>query len=144
MELGRAQDPRGDRAGKGQALVLELRRLVAAGEPVDADDRDDDDPLHAGPLAVLLQVAGGGREELRRGLLVRRRPRGRVDHSRDARERFGEAVTGDDVDAGRARDRDHLVTFGFEDVGDMASHPAGRSRNRDPLLCLHHWAPFKS
>ena len=89
-----------------------------------------------------LQVPGGGREELRRRLLVGRRAGGRVDDRLDARQRLGQAFAGDDVDARGAGDRDDVVSPLLEHVDDMTADPAGRSCDCDLLLGLHHWAPF--
>jgi hypothetical protein len=109
VELGRAHDAHRDRPRQGGPLVRDLGGVVPAGELVDPDDRHEDQPPHAGPITRLMQVAGRGREELGRGLLVRRRPRGRIDDRLDAREGFVQALAGDHVDAARARDRDDVV-----------------------------------
>jgi len=61
-----------NRPRQGGLLVRDLGGVVAARELVDPYDRNDDQPPHAGPLTGLLQVAGGGREEIRRGLLIGR------------------------------------------------------------------------
>jgi hypothetical protein len=74
VELGRAHDAHRDRPRQGGPLVRDLGGVVPAGELVDPDDRHEDQPPHAGPITRLMQVAGRGREELGRGLLVRRRP----------------------------------------------------------------------
>ena len=57
VELRGADDVDRDRPGERDALLRELGGVVAAAEAVDPDDRDDDHPLHAGPLPRGLQVA---------------------------------------------------------------------------------------
>ena len=104
VELGRAHDARRDRPRQGGLLVRDLGGVVAARELVDPDDRHDDEPPHAGPLTGLLQVAGGGREELRRGLLIGRGPGGDVDDRLDTSQGLVQPLAGDHVDALRARD----------------------------------------
>jgi hypothetical protein len=94
VELGRSHDARRDRPRQGGLLVRDLGGVVAARELVDPDDRHDDQPPHAGPLTGLLQVAGGGREELRRGLLIGRGPGGNVDDRFDAGEGLAQPLAG--------------------------------------------------
>ena len=75
VELGRANDPDRERAFEQRLLLRHLRRVVATLELVDADDRDDDDPLRPGCGAGSLQVPRRGGEERGRLLLVGRRRR---------------------------------------------------------------------
>ena len=70
VELGRAHDPCRDRSLQVRLLLRELGGVVAALERVDADDGRHHHPPHAGTVAGLLQVAGGGREEIRGCALV--------------------------------------------------------------------------
>jgi hypothetical protein len=70
MKLGRANDPDGERAFEQRLLLRQLRRVVTGVELVDADDRDDDDPLCPGSSAGSLQVPRRRDEECRRLLLV--------------------------------------------------------------------------
>src|SRR6266511_3023053 len=65
VELRSAQDPYRDRSRQHRLFMGSLRGEEARGEAVDADDRDDDDSLHAGLLADLLQVARRCGEERR-------------------------------------------------------------------------------
>ena len=95
----------GHRAGQHGLLVGELGRTVAAGGRLDPDYRHDDVPGHAGPLAGPLQVPCGGGEELGGRALLVARAGDDVDDGTGAGERPGEAVPGDDVDAGRPGDR---------------------------------------
>ena len=96
-------------------------------EAVDADDRHEHDPAHAGALALLLQVAGRGGEELDGRLLVGRRGRGGVDDALDSVEGLRETGSRDDVHALGARDLDDLVAGGFEDLDGRAADPPGGS-----------------
>jgi hypothetical protein len=137
VELRGAQDARGDRARERRLLLGELGRVVAVLELLDADDRHEHAPLHAGLDARLLQVARGGREELRRLLLVRRGAGRRVDDGVHAIERLGEALTRDHVDTLRAGDRDDVVALGLEDVDQVMAEPPRRSRYGN--LRTHRW-----
>jgi hypothetical protein len=92
-------------------LVGDLRRVIARGEPVAPDDGYHDHPLHAGPLAGLLQVAGRGGEELRGRLLVGRGLGGDVDYA---------------LHAQGTRHPDDVVSFGLEHVDDMTADRPGR------------------
>src|SRR5919198_2382206 len=56
VELCRAQDTDGDRAGQVRPLVRDLRRAIAPGEPVASDDGHHHHPPHTGPLAGLVKV----------------------------------------------------------------------------------------
>ena len=138
VELRRAQHARRDRARQHRLLVGDLRRAVAAGEAVAADDRHDDDPLHAGPLAGLLEVAGGGGEELRGRLLLGRGAGGRVDDG--VRRRPAASASPSPVITSTPRERDiadDLVALGLEHVDDMTADPPGRARHCDLLGCAH-------
>jgi hypothetical protein len=57
VELGRANDSDREPALEQGLLLRQLRRVVATLELVDADDRDDDDPLRSGGGAGSLNVA---------------------------------------------------------------------------------------
>jgi hypothetical protein len=70
VELRGAQHTRGDRARPHRPLVGELRGAVAGGELVGPDDGHHDHPLHAGPLACVVEVPGCGGEELGGRVLV--------------------------------------------------------------------------
>jgi hypothetical protein len=137
VELRRAQHARGERARQRCLLVGDLRHAIASGEAVAPDDRHHDDPLHAGPLAGLVQVPCRGGEELGGRVLLRRGPGGRVDDRLGARQCLGQPVPGDDVHAARARHRDDVVALGLEDVHDMTADPPGRARHCDLLGCVH-------
>lgn len=142
MKLRSAQDPRRDRAGERRLLVGDLRRGVAAGEPVDSDDGDDDDAPHAGSLADTLQVPRRGGEELCSRLLVGRGPGGHVDDGFDPVQRFGEAITGYHVDAAGTRHRNDAVAPFREHVDYVAADPPGRARYRDCSACFHDLSPL--
>jgi hypothetical protein len=60
VELRGPHHPGRDRPRQRGLLMGDLRRAVAAAEPVGADDRDGDDPADTGPRAGLLQVAPRG------------------------------------------------------------------------------------
>jgi hypothetical protein len=137
VELSGAQDACGDRSRLHGLLVGDLRGLVAPGESVGPDDRDDHHAPHAGALAGLLQVPGRGGEELGGLVLVGRAPGRGVDHDLDAGQRFREAVAGHEVDAAGARHRDDVVAPGLEQLDDVTSHPSGRAGDRNPLARFH-------
>jgi hypothetical protein len=137
VELRRAQHPRRDRAGERGLLVSDLRGAVAPGKAIGADDRHDHDPLHAGALALALEVARRRGEELRGGVLVGRGPGGGVDDGLGADQGLGQALAGDDVHAARARDRGDLVALGLEDVHQVTPDPPGRAGDCDLLGCAH-------
>jgi hypothetical protein len=67
--------------------MVELGGRVAAGEPVDSDDRHRHQPAHTRPLPGLLKVPGGRGGELRRSLPLGRRPGGGVDDGVDPDQR---------------------------------------------------------
>jgi hypothetical protein len=123
--------------------VGDLRRVIARGEPVAPDDGYHDHPLHAGPLAGLLQVAGRGGEELRGRLLVGRGLGGDVDYALHARQSLRQTVTDDHVHAQGTRHPDDVVSLGLEHVDDMTADRPGRPRYRELLLraCLHDYSP---
>ena len=64
-------------------------------------------------------------------------PRGRVDDALHADQGIRETVTGDHVDATRARYRDNLMSTRLEHVKYVAANPACRPDNGDPRWCLH-------
>jgi len=147
VELGRANDPDRERAFEQRLLLRHLGRVVAAVELVDADDRDDDDPLHPGGGAGSLQVPRRRGEERGRLLLVGRGAGGRVDDGLDPDECLIEALAADHVDTLRARDRDYIVSPLLEDLDEGRSDPAGGSRDRDLLASVvgrHRFSPFLS
>ena len=100
VKLRRAQDLHGDRARQHRLLMRVLGREEASRESVGADDRDDNDSLHSDPLADLLNIVRGGREELRRRVLIRRRLGRRVDDGLDTGEGLREPLAGDHVHPG--------------------------------------------
>jgi hypothetical protein len=124
-------------------LVRDLCRAVARGESVDPDDGDDDDPLHAGACAELLEVPGRRGEELGGRLLLGRRPGGGVDDALDACEGLGQALRRNDVDAVGARDRDDVVPGGLEHVDDLASDSPRRPRDGNLPACVHDSPPSR-
>ena len=137
MELARTHDAHGDRPRQQGLLLGDLRGVVTAAEPVDPDDRHDDQPSHAGPLTGLLQIAGGGREELRRRLLIGGGPGGDVDGRVDSGEGLVQPLARDHVHAVGARHRDDVVPARLEDVDDVPADPPGRSRHCDLGALLH-------
>ncbi len=70
VELRGAQNAGGQRAGQVGLFVRLLGRDESGGGLVRADDGHGDDPVDSRLSADLVQVAGGGAEELRGGLLV--------------------------------------------------------------------------
>src|ERR671918_1047458 len=143
VELRRAQDADGDRARQHRLFMGPFCGEVARSEAVDADDRDDDDPLDAGLLADLVQVPGGGREKLRRRLLLGRGPARRVDHGLHPDQRLRQPLAGHDVDAEGARDPDDVVSTFLEHVDDMAADSPSRTRDCDFSACVHPCAPSR-
>ena len=114
-----------------------LGHCVTSGGLVCADDRHHDDSCHADPPAVLVEVAGGCREEPRRGLFLGLGTGGGVNYHLDALERVLQPLAGDDVDPVGSRDgHDVVVTFG-EHVDKVAADSAARPGDGDPLRCLH-------
>src|SRR5919106_1128902 len=143
VELRGAQDADGDRARQHRLFMGPFCGEVARSEAVDADDRDDDDPLDAGLLADLVQVPGGGREKLRRRLLLGRGPARRVDHGLHPDQRLRQPLAGHDVDAEGARDPDDVVSTFLEHVDDMAADSPSRTRDCDFSACVHPCAPSR-
>ena len=140
MVLGRANDPDREWAFEQRLLLRHLRRVVAALELVDADDRDDDDPLRPGCGAGSLKVPRRRGEERGRLVLVGRGPRGRVDDGLGPDERLIETLAADHVDTLGARDRDHIVSALLEDLDEGRSDPAGGSCDGNllaPVFDLH-------
>src|SRR5215471_13996254 len=137
MELRRAQYTYWNWAREHRPLVGDFRRHVAGGEPVAPDDGHHDHPLHAGPLADLLQIPGGGGEERRGRLLLGRGPARHVDDALHASQGVRQTLPRDEVHAGRARYRDDVVSPCFEYVDDMTTDPSGRPCYRNPSACLH-------
>ena len=140
MELGSANDPDRERAFQQRLLLRHLRRVVAALELVDADDRDDDDPLRPGCGAGSLQVPRRGGEERGLLLLVGCGARGRVDDGLGPRERRVETLAADYVHTVGARNRDNIVSALLEDLDEGRSEPAGGSRDGNllgPVFGLH-------
>jgi hypothetical protein len=139
VELRRAQDPGRDRTRQHRLLMGPLCGEKARGEAVDADDRDDDDSLHAGLLADLLKVARRGVEERRGRVLLVRGLSGRVDHGLHSGQRLRQPLAGDDVHAEGARDRDDVVSSALEHVDNMAADSPGRTCDCDLSACVHHF-----
>jgi hypothetical protein len=126
VELRGAHDPGRDRAVQRRLLVRALGGVVAAREVVDADDRHDHQPADAGLLALVVQVACGGGEEVGGLPLVRRRPGRNVDERLDVAEGVGESPLGDHVDAVGARHGNDLVAPLPEHVDEVVPDaPAG-------------------
>ena len=144
VELRRAQDPDRERPLQHRLLVDLLRGEEAGAEAVDADDRDDDQPLHACLRTELVQVPRRRDEELRGRPLLGRRVRSGVDHRLHPRERLRQPLAGHDVDAEGAGHRDDLVPALLEHVDDMGAEPPGRACDCDPLACVHHAPPSRS
>ena len=143
VKLGRANDPDRERAFEQRLLLRDLRRVVAALELVDADDRDDDDSPRPGCGAGSLQVPRRGGEECGRLVLVGRGPRGRVDDGLGPGERLVETLAADHVDTLGARDRDHIVSALLEDLDEVRADSAGGSRDGNLLahvFGLHRWS----
>ena len=88
------------------------------------------------------RFAGRGGEELRRRLLVGRRPGGHVDDRLHARQGLGQTVAGDHVHAAGTRHRDDVVALGLEQRRRRDGRPA-RSLPllRSSLPALHDCAP---
>ena len=131
MELGGADDLRRDRTGERRLLVRVLGRVVAGAETFAADDRDDDDPVHTGPSPGRLQVRRHRREEALRRLLVRRRSVRSVDHAAGSCERLCKAVPGDEIDAVRARDPDHVTAARLEALDEVPAEASRCAGDRD-------------
>src|SRR5204862_3209625 len=127
VELRRANDPDWEGAFEQRLLLRHLRRVVAALELVDADDRDDDDALRPCRGAGSLEITRRDGEELGRLSLVGRGPGGRVDDRLGSGERRVETVAADHVDASGACDSNHVVSATCEDPDEGRSDSAGRS-----------------
>jgi hypothetical protein len=132
VELRRAQDPDRKRPLDHFPLVHLLRGEEASAEVVDADDRDDHELFHAGRCPELLEVPGGGDEELGGRLLLVGRVGGCVDHRVHTGQRARQPLAGHDVHTVRAGDPYDLVAALLEHVDELAAEPAGRPRNCDP------------
>ena len=145
VELGRADDSDREWAFKQRPLLRHLRRVVAALELVDSNDRDDDNPLRSSGGARSLDVSRGSGKELRCSCLVGRGASRRVDDRLGPGERLVETLGADHVDASGPRDRDHVVSPLLQDLDEVRSDPARGSGDGDPLargFGLHRVLPF--
>ena len=102
--------------GIPDALIrLLLRHLgaqvAAVGKPVAADDRQRDVMLDAGSGFGGEQIAARRLEELQHRLVLERRRVRQVDDDLRARQRFGQPLAGDGVDARGGRRRHDLMAL---------------------------------
>lgn len=132
VELRGSEDRRGD-GGRGDQLLLgHLARVVVVGDPVDADDGEQDDVSHAGVRGGGEEVPGGGREELDRRARLQRLDAHDVDHGVGPGQRRLQPAPADQVDAVRTTEHDGLMTRAPDGRHRGRADDAGSSCDDDP------------
>ena len=137
VEVRTRDDAPRHRASLDELLLRPLAGAVGvAGEPREADDRQQHVVLHSRLLLGLEQVAGRTAEERDCLVVVGRCATARVDDGIDARECRHQSFTGVHVDALGPADRDGLVARALQRLDGEATDASGCSDDCDShALC---------